>query len=119
MRGWLVRHAALLIVCAACERPADAGGAMYVDEAVANQASGEVRLRGYLIGREGGRTRLCEEMLESFPPQCGGASVLVEGLDPESIGELSREEQAFWTNGEIELNGVLDGGVLRVQSRGA
>jgi hypothetical protein len=113
-RGWLVVHAALLLLCAACEGPADAGGAMYVDEAVANQASGEVRLRGYVIGREGGPTRLCEEMLESFPPQCGGASVLVEGLDPESIGELSRQEQVFWTSREIELEGVLDSGVLRV-----
>lgn len=92
---------------------------MHVDEAVANQASGEVRLRGYLIGREGGPTRLCEEMLESFPPQCGGASVLVDGLDPASVDELSRQEQAFWTSREIELKGVLDGGVLRVQGRGA
>jgi hypothetical protein len=53
-------------------------------------------------------------MLESFPPQCGGASVLVEGLDPESLGELSRQEQVFWTSREIELEGVLDSGVLRV-----
>lgn len=87
---------------------------MYVDEAIASGIQGDVRLEGFLIGRTGGPTRLCTEVLESFPPQCGGPSVLVEGLDAATVGELSVSDEIFWSEEQIELSGVLEDGVLRV-----
>jgi len=61
--------------------------------------------------------RLCTELLESFPPQCGGASVLVEGLDPGALRQLPRAEGMVWSQREVELSGTLDHDVLRVSER--
>jgi hypothetical protein len=87
---------------------------MTVDDALASGRRGEVRLEGYVVGRTEGLTRLCAELLESYPPQCGGPSVVVEGLDPATLGTVSRSDDVFWSPAPVELSGMLDNGVLRL-----
>ena len=72
----LLAAAALLLLVASCggESP------LSVEEA-RDQDGSVVEVEGYLIER-GGELRLCEAILESFPPQCGEPSLRVEGSAP-------------------------------------
>jgi predicted secreted protein len=52
--------------------------------------------------------RLCEALAESFPPQCGGASVVI--ANPASVAEELNEEQATrWTDDRVVVDGSFDG----------
>lgn len=54
------------------------GGGLSIAEAEASTIAGPLLVRGYLIERDG-ELRLCDAILESFPPQCGEPSLRVEG----------------------------------------
>jgi hypothetical protein len=64
---------------------------------------------------------LASVLLESYPPQAGGATLPVKGLDLESLVGLSstadRPElaQVTWSDYRLTLEGVVDDGVLDVQ----
>jgi Intracellular proteinase inhibitor len=63
--------------------------------------------------------RLCEVMLESYPPQCGGGSVVLADFDPDSVvGLSSPTDPTFaavtWTDFPLTLDGVVAGGRLTV-----
>ena len=90
---------------------------MRVEEAVARGARGDVRLSGFLVGRIEGDLRLCAEMLQSYPPQCGGSSVVVRGLRRADIRNLRSDQGGLWSDGEVELAGSLESGVLTVSAR--
>jgi hypothetical protein len=75
-----------------------------VGEAVASNLGGPVVVEGYLIERRD-ELRLCEAILESFPPQCGEPSLRVEGKN------LSPSEE------RVTLLGEIENGTLRVASR--
>lgn len=97
---------------------ARADGSAYplsVEEALARQAPGEYRIMGYLLSTPEG-PRLCDALLESFPPQCGGAYLTVEGLDLQSVTGLTRapDTDAAWTDFPITLEGSLEGEVFAV-----
>ncbi len=65
------------------------------------------RVSGFLLD-DGASTRLCELLMESFPPQCGGAWVVIANpglLDP----ELSEAQGIRWTDLPIVLNAQFDG----------
>ena len=89
---------------------------MRVEEAVARGARGDVRLSGFLVGRVEGELRLCAEMLQSYPPQCGGSSVVVRGLRRGDLAKLRADQGGLWSDGEVELSGSLEGGVLTVSA---
>ncbi len=81
--------------------------------------SDETTVRGHVVAPEGGPVRLCEALAESYPPQCGGSSLTVEGLDLASVPGLTSTgdpalAQVRWSEGEVELTGVVTGGILRV-----
>jgi hypothetical protein len=88
----------------------DAAEPLTVPEALA-QGSGEVTVTGSLVVADG-EVRLCEVLLESFTPQCGGASLVVEDLDVEAL-PLAAEGDVAWSEGGALLQGELDDGVLR------
>jgi hypothetical protein len=119
--GIILRLGAVLFLLGfGCDRPAGIGGqTMRVDEAIARGIRGEVRLLGFLVGRSQGPIRLCAELLESYPPQCGGPSILVEGLGSEALGRLTHAEGVVWSDAEVELSGTLDNGVLKASGRDA
>ncbi len=62
--------------------------------------------------------QLCEVLMESFPPQCGGLRLVVQNLDLGSIAGLqtaTRESQPVtWSNQPIQLLGRVSDGVLTV-----
>lgn len=87
-----------LLLLAAC------GGDEPLTVAGARSSEGVVEVEGYLIERNG-ELRLCETILESFPPQCGEPSLRVVGA-----GRAASEER-------VTLLGVVEDGTLRVVGR--
>jgi hypothetical protein len=63
---------------------------------------------------QGDEVRLCAALAESFPPQCGSPSLVVAGLDLESVADLTTEGDVSWTDHPIVLEGVVDGETLTV-----
>lgn len=86
--------------------------ALSVGEALEAEEGATVVVAGAL-SVEGGVVRLCSALAESFPPQCGGASLVVEGLDLSDF-DLEEEQGIRWSEDSVEIEGVMSGGVLRV-----
>jgi hypothetical protein len=74
----------LALVLAACggEDGSADGAAVLIDEALAGDSDEPLLVTGNLLA-QGGDIRLCSALAESFPPQCGGASLVVDGLELE------------------------------------
>lgn len=79
----------------------------------ARRAGGRQAVRGTLLARDG-ETRLCGAILESFPPQCGEPSLLVQGLDLDEVEGTASAQGVTWSERELTLHGSVDGDVLRV-----
>lgn len=105
--SWTLVAMVLLISAAAC------GDSGPLTVAEAQSASGNRSVSGLLVA-EGDLVRLCEVLLESFPPQCGGASIEIRGLDLTTVNGLQVEQNVSWTDREITLTGMLELGVLTV-----
>ena len=91
-----------------------AGGAgISIDEALDAGADEPLLVNGNLLA-QGGDVRLCAALAESFPPQCGGASLVVEGLVLEEVDGLVTEGEVSWTDRPIQLLGVVSDGTLTV-----
>lgn len=91
------------------------GGGLTVEEAIASDAGEPLTVAGYLFVR-GGDAKLCDAMLESYPPQCGGPSLVVEGLDVEEVEGVRSEGGMAWTEERVSLLGEVVGGAIRVTS---
>jgi hypothetical protein len=90
---------------------ADASGApdgpvLQVADAIANAGNDPMHVQGALVIDPDGTIRLCEALAESFPPQCAGARVVVEGLDLDSLGELQQGNGVRWLD-SATLYGVV------------
>jgi len=79
-----------------------------------------VAVKGYLLD-DGTGLRSCSVLAESFPPQCGGASLMVDGFDFDRMIELPEYELiqvetsagVTWTDGHVTLFGeVVDGNLV-------
>lgn len=72
---------------------------------------------GYLV-RLQGETRICEALAESYPPQCGGTSYRVVGLDFAGAQGLEEASGVTWSQEAVTLEGVLadDGETLMVSA---
>jgi hypothetical protein len=76
-------------------------------------------VEGFILAPEGQPVQLCSAMLESYPPQCGGSSLVVEGLDLESVEDLTSTEdpslaQVTWSETEVSVLGDIENGVITV-----
>ena len=81
------------------------------------ETKGEVVVTGYLFVLDDGRVVLAEMIAESFPPQPGGATIIVEGLDLadlalEQAPEDSELATTQWSDEPITLTGSMVSGVL-------
>jgi hypothetical protein len=85
---------------AASSTSVSAAAALSVGEAVARGRGGPLLVRGYLIERDG-VLRLCDAILESYPPQCGEPSLRVEGPSP------AASERRVSLRGEVEDGSIL------------
>lgn len=76
--------------------------------------SDAVSVTGFLVWTDAG-ARLCEALAESFPPQCGGASVVLS--NPERLTNPTESEQSTrWTNERIVVTGAFDGTELTIDA---
>ena len=116
---------AFLVGCGANGEPADddaggtrvsgiaAGPGISIEEALATELDEMLLVNGNLLA-DGGEVRLCSALAESFPPQCGGASLQVEGVELEEVDGLVTEGDVSWTDRPIQLLGIVEDGVLTV-----
>lgn len=59
---------------------------------------------------DGSGPRLCEALAESFPPQCGGASIQFDNTAGADVGVLSIEQGVTWSDQPVVVEGeVVDG----------
>ena len=84
-----------------------AGPAISIDEALASGSEEPLLVAGNLLALDD-EVRLCSALAESFPPQCGGASLHVVGLKLAEVDGLITEGDVSWTDRPIELLGVVD-----------
>jgi hypothetical protein len=117
----LVALLALVALTAACGGGDDPGGSstepLSVEQALADSGNGPATVSGFLVAPDGEPVRLCSALLESYPPQCGEPSLVVEGLDLTTVAGLTSTNdpslaQVTWSDTAISVPGELSSGVL-------
>jgi hypothetical protein len=84
-----------------------------VEQALQMKTDEPLLVKGFLV-LDGGHARLCSALAESYPPQCGGPSLIVEGLPPSNRQGLKEAEGVAWSEREVAFLGTVDDGRLRV-----
>ena len=74
----------------------------------AGTIDGPFVVTGYLFVDADGNAVLCEAIAESYPPQCGGASIDVAGDIP-MWDDLTADQGLRWSDDPVELEGTFDG----------
>lgn len=86
----------------------DVGSGLSVAQALTHRATDDlVSVAGTLFVGAGGTVLLCDAIAESFPPQCGGERIVVEGLDLDTIANLQTEGNVSWAEG-VTLFGSVE-----------
>lgn len=90
-------------------------GGISVGEALAYDGSELVAVGGFVVSVDG-EARLCSLLAESFPPQCGGESLVI--ANPEALVDLPLVEEGVvqWSDATVVLVGSIDDGVLTISS---
>jgi hypothetical protein len=88
------------------------GSLVAIEQVTGTDVDVEVRVRGPAF-RVAGTTRICSAILESFPPQCGEPSLVVDGWDIDTDAQAQTAGDVTWVE-DVELSGTIDEGVLRV-----
>lgn len=87
------------------------GGGLTIPEALATDATGILAVQGFYLD-DGTGPRLCETLAESFPPQCGGASLLLGDLTGIDLGLLQNSGSTTWSDQPVVILGELTDGTL-------
>jgi hypothetical protein len=66
-----------------------------------------VTVTGALFVDPDGTVRLCDAIAESFPPQCGGERIEVQGLDLAAVPELQEADGVRWAE-SVTLFGSVE-----------
>lgn len=81
---------------------------MSVADALGHRATDDlVTVSGALFVDADGTVRLCDAIAESFPPQCGGERIVVQGLDLDAVAGLQTEGAVSWAEG-VTLFGSVE-----------
>ncbi len=89
------------------------GPGISIGEALTSNLDGPLLVNG-LLHAQNDDVRLCETLAESFPPQCAGRSLVVEGLDLMTIDGLTSAGSYTWSDQTVQVLGTVEGGVLTV-----
>ncbi len=105
--------AVALLFAAGCggndDDDAEPAGRMTVTELVADAPSGQVEVETVLFD-DGSGLMMCEALMESFPPQCGGERMMITNPD-DVVAEFTEDQGIRWTDSPVVLSGrVTDGG---------
>jgi len=86
----------------------DAGDAgLSVADALGHQATDDlVSVTGALFVDPDGGVLLCDAIAESFPPQCGGARIAVDGLDLSTVPDIQEESGVQWAESVVLVGSV-------------
>ena len=87
--------------------PGDGPGLSVAEALTHGPTDDLVTVTGALFVDPDGSVRLCDAILESFPPQCGGDRIEVDGLDLDSIPNLQTEGDLSWAEG-VTLFGSVE-----------
>ena len=84
-----------------------------VSEALAYEGSQPVAVHGYVV-RTSEAARLCEALAESYPPQCGGANLIL--INPNATDDLPLLEDGNvqWSPDVVILIGTVTGTELTI-----
>lgn len=92
----------------------DDAGSILDDPVTPEQAlerpDGLVAVRGFLID-DGGGARICGAIAESYPPQCGGASLPVRGVTVANLEGATVEGTVSWVELAV-VEGSLRSGAI-------
>ena len=83
------------------------GPGISVQEALDYTGGAEVLVNGSLVIDPDGVVLLCDALAESFPPQCGGARLEVQGLDPAGRPDLQDANGVRWLD-RVQLFGSVE-----------
>src|SRR5262245_66558268 len=81
--------------------PGDGPGLSVADALTHGPTDDLVTVTGALFVNADGTVLLCDAIAESFPPQCGGDRIVVDGLDVASVGGLQTEGDVSWAEGVV------------------
>lgn len=117
--AWLVVSLWMMLMVGCGENPAGDAGvdqgsdntSMEISEVESQTEGSAVTVTGFLI-EDGGVVYLAEMLAESFPPQAGGTTIVVTGLDPEAMAAAEVEGPVRWLDGPVTLEATVSGGEL-------
>ncbi len=81
--------------------------AIQVGDLFDGEGARDALVAGFVIWDVSG-ARLCEVLMESYPPQCGGASLVIANPDELDV-ELDEAQGVRWTQAPVELEVRFDG----------
>lgn len=116
----------LLVACDSSDDPAADGGpptgngigigpGISIADALASDLDQPLLVNGAIVATAED-VRLCDVLLESYPPQCGGPYLTVEGLDLDTVEDLQEASGVRWTDRPFQLLGTVKDGVITVNS---
>jgi hypothetical protein len=89
-----------------------AGPGISIDEAIAIDSDEPLLVNGN-IWAEGDKVYFCDAVAESYPPQCAGVRLEVEGVKLAEVDGLQRASGIAWTE-RTQLLGVVADGKITV-----
>ena len=79
-------------------------------------AGPEVTVVGFLFD-DTVELRVCPNLLESFPAQCGGSPVRLDNRNGIDLGDLASESGVSWSEAPVMVSGIeLENGTIVVES---
>ena len=116
--------AATALLLAACDSSEDeptsppsnaTGPGISIADALTSDSDQPLLVNGAIVATAQD-TRLCDVLMESYPPQCGGPYLIVEGLDLATVDNLQEASGVSWTDFPFQLLGTVENGVITVNS---
>jgi hypothetical protein len=86
-----------------------------VSEAIAYEGSQAVAVHGYVV-RTSESAQLCEALAESYPPQCGGANLILVNPDATDNLPLLEDGNVQWSPDVVILIGTVTGTELTIDT---
>lgn len=84
------------------------------DVLAAGNIDGRFVIAGFVFVDADGSARICDAILESYPPQCGGDSIPLTG--DLSNYELTSDQGLSWSDAPLRIEGSFDGTTFTVAS---